>query len=96
MKALGYLALAVIFSMLYAFVTLKLWLWFVVPLGVVTITFAEAWGIHVLVSFFLLWGIWTDEEKSAQNIRRAVAKAVMAAILFLEGWIVHLFATGAF
>jgi len=49
MKASGYL-LSVPSTMFGAWVISKLWLWFMVPLGVPPITWGHAWGLWIIPS----------------------------------------------
>lgn len=54
MKKIGLLILAILVSIWMAFVFTRLWGWFIVPLGVVSISLFHAYGILYLVKMFSL------------------------------------------
>lgn len=59
----GEIALGLIFGMMavpwYAFTLAKLWLWFVVPLGMPVIGMAHVYGLVTLVSMPLIGVAWS-------------------------------------
>lgn len=75
------------------FVTSTLWCWFVVPLGVVSITYWHAVGLTCVFAAFA--GIKSDDHtKDTESVGEGVAKsafmaAIVPAFLLVMGWFAH-------
>ena len=72
---------------LWGWAVAKLWLWFVVPLGLMPLSWAHAYGLATLIG--LVSGHWLpDPKKTKEKIRVLVHAfgAPPAAVFF--GWIV--------
>jgi len=91
MKVLGILAAAIISIFLKAFVTAKLWAWFIVPtFAAPQISLPVAYGISV-ISVLLTYqrGGKTEEDRKASEILGFAIAAPLVALLF--GYIATLF-----
>lgn len=66
-----------------------LWAWFVVPMGVSSISIAQAYGLSVLVSLFMnTRGLDVGKEKTSDEWVVSVTIGVlMPAVALLFGWI---------
>lgn len=68
----------------------SLWLWFIVPLGVLPITTAQAVGISILS--FTLTGSFDGKEKTdEQRLRQAIEGVVAVLMMWGFGAIANLF-----
>lgn len=96
----GFLLPLIIFVRTWVFKTL--WLWFLVPLGVMEISLAHAFGLIMLFSF--LWGRRKDMETPKEDIETLAKKfnfeetlEQLLTSLFISlfalgmGWVVTLF-----
>lgn len=69
----------------YAFVLTTLWAWFVVPLGVVNIGMAHAYGLSLIPTTILgTRGLYAPQEKKTESV---VAGILYPAVTLLFGWI---------
>lgn len=72
-----------------AYVTSILWAWFVVPLGVMAITYWHAVGLSCVVTAFI--GVRTDDNKNGAEAEsawnHAYLSAVMPALMLGIGWL---------
>ncbi len=64
----------------------QLWRWFVVPLGVVALTWAQAFGIIVLTNMCIK--PWPGERDAEAQYQAAVYSVVSVIVAFSLGWIV--------
>lgn len=83
--ALPLLALMVI--ALEPFVIVALWRWYVVPFGVMALTWAHAFGLNLLITMFT-WRYLGERDDDA-NWRAAVENLKLIALVSLLGWVVH-------
>lgn len=65
---LGGLALIFLLAIFSGFTISTLWGWFVVPLGVKAISYANAYGLAILVSVFMGMRGLADDNDSMKNI----------------------------
>lgn len=92
---LGWLSLIVVGTPLHlaanGFVLLKLWAWFVVPLGVVPITFWHAVGIDCVFTFVVLAAIPAPPKDAgiATTWARLINRIAQAGVLLVLGAFVH-------
>lgn len=73
------------------FVLAKLWLWFLVPLGVAPLGIAQAIGISALVSMLTHQAQKTEKTDESLNdllFKGAIRLALDPAIYLLCGWII--------
>lgn len=93
-EALIYLILGLLCSLYYTFVTVKLWGWFAVPIGLPIISFWVMYGLGLLVRSVRGWGL--KVRKESNDDFSGVAKIIgytmvlYTGLLFL-GWIIHKF-----
>jgi len=90
MKVLGILTAAIISIFLKAFVTAKLWAWFIVPtFAAPQISLPVAYGISI-ISVLLTYqrGVKSDERTVGESLSTAVGMS-LAALLF--GYLATLF-----
>ena len=76
----------------YGFVGMMLWNWFLVPLGVVSITFWHAMGLVMLVTYFVTNKKYQDIEKTDPKVFAKVFWFAISypAIALLFGWLYFL------
>ena len=69
---------------LWGWAIAKLWLWFVVPLGLAPLSWAHAYGLGLLVS------LTTHQSNDAENSTGTlIARAIISPLVFVFiGWIV--------
>jgi polyferredoxin len=76
------------------FVAAKLWLWFMVPLGSMPITYWHAAGLSALLAVFLgSRGLSHDDDpaKYGERIRHGlISVALIPLLCFGSGWVAHL------
>ncbi|WP_435018404.1 hypothetical protein TA3x_000378 [Tundrisphaera sp. TA3] len=82
------LALTVPVIAFQAYVLSVLWVWFVVPLGVVSVSVAHATGLMAIIAYSKSWQRREDfsDEVMFNDICRGIVKS---AYLILVGWIAH-------
>ena len=102
MKVVGML-LSIQSGMWGAYVISKLWLWFVVPVGVIPVTWTHAWGLWLLSGMFTTGVALTvimhcstpDSEVAFPPKTRLIASAISMAFVYLlmltTGALVHHF-----
>jgi hypothetical protein len=85
---IGKLMVSILTTLLGAFTTMTLWMWFGVPLGLPQIGMAHAVGISLLVSNFkTLPNI--NEKKPDESFGEVILKTIVANLFFLAfGWVV--------
>ncbi|BCS42937.1 MULTISPECIES: hypothetical protein [Pseudomonas] len=90
---LGLVATFVLYIFWGGYVAATLWGWFVVPLGVMAITYWHAVGLTCVVG--ALVGVRADEDTNdSEALGDAVAKSVLKAAIILAmllamGWFAH-------
>ncbi len=88
MKYLGYAFTLLLLGLLSAFTIYTLWGWFVVPLGVMKIGLAHAYGLSVFVGAFL----GTRGIESGRKFEERVVETIICnVILLLFGYVVSIF-----
>ena len=66
-----------------------LWLWFIVPLGVLPITILHSLGISLMVSLLLSN---VSRNSNGDDVTQAVASSILfSMIITIFGYIIHLF-----
>lgn len=99
MKILGYLiliALSFPFGMYGAFLTSKLWNWFISPLFNVSVNLWQMWGILILARLMNgSIGRVISENKKKKSLQEHFVNALtypfVVTMLFVAGWIIHHF-----
>lgn len=78
-----------------AVVLVRLWRWFIVPLGVLPLTFWTAVGVDVLFTFIIMAAQPSrkEDEELAEAWKRVLTKLFQTAFLFALGWFAHWMAT---
>lgn len=96
---LGFLVIVVpvISIAVNAFVLMKLWAWFIVPLfGLSELALWEAAGVALVIALLTHQETSTtnsDENSLSNSIARLVSKVFVSPLIYLLfGWIVHIFA----
>ena len=86
----GFLCLLLILPVVFfcAYVGKTLWWWFVVPLGAPAIGMAQAYGIDILVSFWMM-RLPRNEADDENMAGRTIKKMGAVALCLLGGWIAH-------
>ena len=87
MKKLLVILLMIPLSILYAFVLSVFWGWFLVPLGVIDIGPAHAYGLSTMVTMVTYRRDLETKDQSMLEV--FLAHAVKVAIFFLIGWVAH-------
>lgn len=84
-----------------AWVFLHLWLWFLVPLGVPTITYAHSLGLGLLVSMLRMRGTYADQDEALAKwvkepgnrpklwARMWMQELVLPGVYLVLGWVVQ-------
>lgn len=73
-----------------AFTFVHLWLWFVTPLGVRQITYAQAWGIDLIVTWLCIGAadmVAIGEKKIPKDSFLNALSITLIVLAF--GWVVH-------
>lgn len=99
MKILGYLILVALlfpFGMYGAFLTSKLWNWFISPLFNVSVNLWQMWGILILAGLMngSIGRVISQkrEKKSLQeHFVDALTVPLVVTMVFFMGWIIHHF-----
>lgn len=90
---LGVVAAFALYIFWGGYVAATLWGWFVVPLGVMAITYWHAVGLTCVVAAFA--GVKSDDNiKESESLGEGVAKSVFMAViipafLLAMGWFAH-------
>lgn len=91
MAALASLLISPLTWMWKAFVLLKLWVWFLVPLGAPRGGFVAAMGVVLIVGLLTPTKI-DDEEYDTNRAVKAIGFGIIAPLIALGfGWGLHLF-----
>lgn len=96
-KALIKITLTLISFFSFGIIVPIMWEWFIVPLGVMSITFFHALGINLLIHLFMIkdadinLAIRNQEEDIKNNIMTSIVWMVMLWITFGMSAIYHMF-----
>lgn len=71
--------------MLRGLVISYLWLWFMVPLGLMEITFVHGIGLALMVGLFLS-GVATREDKGESTLEKMFSAIINSVIISLTVW----------
>ncbi len=88
MKYVGYAFTLLLLGLLSAFTIYTLWGWFVVPLGVMKISLAHAYGLSLFVGAFLMNRGIDRDRKIDEKI---VESVIVNLFLLLFGYVVSIF-----
>lgn len=80
---------------LNAFVVRDLWQWFVSPLGVPSISWAQAYGLDVLVTYLTMTRMSLDYDSPNKWKTLGIGVAV-ALVCWAMGWALHVLMTHGF
>ena len=93
-KLFGAIGIAILSIFLTAFALTNLWTWFIVPFGIVKISYAWALGLSVLINYFTNDYTYKvpieghDRDKVMHDITVSIAKPLFA---YGFGWLIFLF-----
>ena len=88
MDKLGKFVLGLITSAVVSFVIMKMWGWFIVPLGILSIGFFHAWGLKLIASAFTMDVPKNEDEFGEYNaVYMNVMAIFMSVILLGFGWV---------
>lgn len=95
MTCLGALSLLVFFNpFLWAYeawVAVKMWSWFVAPIGVPQITIPQAFGINLLLALWRGPQMWTRREEYKEWYAIVIALLAQPSYVLAFGWAAHRF-----
>jgi len=90
MKFFMWLGIGLFTVPLRGFVLQNLWMWFIVPLGVIALTLPQSIGFAIVVQSFV--AKLDYEEKTEDQEYKEIVGAFLVPLWFLGfGWIVQLF-----
>jgi len=99
LKGLGVIFFAFLGPFWSAFVFLRLWQWFIVPLGMRDITYWHSLGLVIVVQFLLLSAYSRNDDKRGNNKntkpdwahwkRRLWRGNLIEAFYLFTGWLAH-------
>lgn len=85
-KIFGYIVVLALAALISAFTLQTMWTWFIVPLGVMSIGYAHAWGVGLLLHLI----VWDDGGKKYDTLIEAFsAKLAANFIVLVFGFIAH-------
>ena len=97
METFGKVLLVIVSVLIAAWAFQTLWIWFIVPLGVSSISMAHAYGIMLVFSVLKIKpkDFDTEDEKDAKPFSKYVEKLSIYSLVYLVavgmGWITTLF-----
>jgi len=86
--ALGALALVPLLALFRAWVALKMWVWFAIPLGAPAIGMAHAYGLCLLIGIVGISATYHGEDKR-ETATKLLAPFMTIAMFWLFGAITH-------
>jgi len=82
--------LMVYFIWSHAYVIVKLWAWFIIPIFHLNpITWAQAWGLMIIMSLLTTASVWKgkDERDTSAKVTEFVVLCLKPWVLLLAGWV---------
>jgi hypothetical protein len=87
---LGVFILWFIGSLIRGFVLLKMWAWFLIPLGLPTITLWHAVGVSMIVAYLAQANLGIYKEHELDNGKAIFHGIISPWILLFFAWVIHL------
>ena len=92
LKFLGVITVSILTFALNCYTGMRLWNWFMVPLGVVSIGALHSFGLAILVKFFTFASAYVNwSENNAYATQRMVVEFLVPLFSLLFGYIIHYF-----